>query len=140
MKESLVKGNINRHLDPTIYKQSLTGAAISGNGIPDHYYDGRSADLWIEYKALNRLPRAPTISVAPRPNVKQQPKGHLTPLQFRWLTRRWTAGENAFVILGIVPNQVVIILGNELSLPIEWDTRRITYREAATWIQEFCGV
>lgn len=60
-------------------------------GTPDTYYDFKR-DLWVEYKVLRRDDHLPKIVPA-----DSMP----TELQKLWLDRRFKAGANACVIVGI---------------------------------------
>lgn len=81
---SLVHGK----LPSIVHRQSM--AFTYTNGTPDQYYDrkeGRARDLWVEYKWLSSPPVRTFV-----PNVSE--------LQGAWLRRRWSAGQNAWVIVG----------------------------------------
>lgn len=137
MKESQTAQKIKKRLPREIHWQSNTGALMS-NGTPDKYLDGWKSDLWIEFKQLGALPRNGTVCVAPVPNVKKQPRGHLTPLQRQWLGRRHANGGNAVVIVGL-PNGCVVWLAT----PREWDegvsiARADSIEEVVRWITKFC--
>lgn len=135
MNEAQLIAAVDRRLPKDIHRQSMTGVAIP---TPDRYYDW-FRDLWIEYKCLKHMPRSGTWSVFPLPDVKQQPQGKLTMLQYRWLLRRNTAGGNAVVVVGL-PNKRALLLPKpvmwEIEMPI--DLAR-PLEEIAAWIQDFTG-
>lgn len=56
------------------------------NGIPDAWYSGPKADLWVEWKYTQSL------------GQKHKPK--LSALQSRWLNQRHDEGRNCWVIVG----------------------------------------
>lgn len=62
-------------------------------GTPDRYFDlnmgGSSRDLWVEFKYAN--PTANGVDVG----------GLLSPLQKKWLRRRWQNSGNACVMVGV---------------------------------------
>jgi len=59
-------------------------------GIPDCWYSGKRADLWVEYKYVPALP------------IREHTKVHvnLSELQTLWLGRRYYEGRNVAVVLG----------------------------------------
>lgn len=58
-------------------------------GIPDWYYSGNKADMWIEYKFVV-LPKRDSTLIVP----------DLSELQRQWLNNRWDEGRNVYVIVG----------------------------------------
>ena len=56
-------------------------------GIPDFWYSGPRADLWVEYKFVARVPKAGI-------------KAELSVLQTAWLHDRHKEGRNVAVIVG----------------------------------------
>lgn len=71
-----------------VHRQSMTSASLSNNGTPDRYLDF-NRDLWVEFKYHPAFPRL------------LKPYDMLTALQLRWLERRWDAGQNAIVVIGM---------------------------------------
>jgi hypothetical protein len=59
-------------------------------GTPDVWYSGNRDDLWVEYKWLANLPK----------RVPVRTDKLLSPLQIRWLRKRYEEGRNVVVILG----------------------------------------
>jgi hypothetical protein len=115
----------------------MTG--VTFNGTLDRYYDGTRADMWVEYKAWPSMPRDGTICVKPKPNVKKQPQGRLSPNQLRWATRRWNTGKNAAVVV-VLPNRMALIL----KTPVQWTNSvpiagAVSIEEVARWITDYCG-
>jgi len=139
MREKALYQAVDRRLPRTIFRQSMTGASLATNGLPDRYYDGLKADLWVEWKQFDHMPRGELVSCAPKLGVKKQPKGHLTQLQEMWLSRRNFVGNNAVVIAGL-PNKTAVIM----TRPNEWlggvpIAEAKTIEEIAAWICAFCG-
>ena len=86
-------------------------ASMTTGGTPDYYYD-YELDLWVEYKALSSNDALPALI----------PERALpTALQRLWLDRRYAAGGNALVAVGLkVKGRVHGFL---LENPEEWSTR-----------------
>ena len=59
-------------------------------GTPDIWYSGAAADLWVEYKYLNKVPVRADIHV----------NKMLSKRQLMWLDKRCVEGRNVAVILG----------------------------------------
>jgi len=84
----------------------MTTASMSYAGTPDRYIDYHR-DLWVEFKYAKHVTRH-GIDVGKL----------LTPLQKRWLRRRWDAGRNACVIVGVPSDRS---RGFVLDTPDEWE-------------------
>lgn len=133
MREKDLYRAIDKLLPKTIHRQSMTGAAMTGNGVPDRYYDGPRGDLWVEYKMLTAMPRS-GLAV-----------GAYTPLQLAWMERRFDKPKNpvhAPNIVGVVglPNRTAVIQ----QTPTEWRTGSTintakSLKEVAEWIHAMCG-
>lgn len=138
MKEADHKAAVHRLLPKDLYHHSNTG--LSFNGVPDCYYDGDKADLWIEWKKLDRNPPGNMLDVSPVPGKKKAP-GHLTELQYRWVVRRWNTGKNAAVIVAL-PQRIYVLLDNP-SLwcqPVPLIAEMLFDRkEIAEWITQRCN-
>lgn len=74
------------------------------SGIPDVWYSGRKADLWVEYKFIV-LPKKNSTLIIPA----------LSELQLNWLTERDTEGRHVGVIVGCKQ-------GGVWFLPTEWSS------------------
>lgn len=134
MKEKDLIRAVNSHLPPAVYRHSNTWSSMTGNGIPDYYYDGAKRDLWVEWKQLASWPKNGLVGgVAPKKN------GHFTPQQYDWMKRRWENGKNVFGIIGL-PNGLAVVLTS----PTEWHDgaawrgRDITRAKVANAIYYFC--
>ena len=132
MRERQLIDAVNRGVPRTIHRQSMTGAAMNLNGIPDYYYDGPTGDLWVEYKQLKSMPRSGVVV------------GALTELQIHWLERRYRNSlahrPNASVVVGL-PNRTAVIQRT----PTEWRTgtpvtSAVSLKEVSAWIDEFCSL
>ena len=127
MRERQLYEAVNRRIPKTVHHQGMTGASMVCNGTPDRYYDGVVRDLWVEYKMLRSLPRS-GVAV-----------GDYTPLQLRWMTRRWERGKNVIGVVGL-PGRVACI---QLS-PDEWKlgtevASALSLDQVAQWIVDYCG-
>jgi hypothetical protein len=78
--------SVDRHLPVTLYRLKLNLPYSSG--VPDKWYSGSAADLWVEYKYLPRLP------------VRAAKTIDLTSLQRLWLRNRLTEGRRVAVVVG----------------------------------------
>lgn len=132
MRERQLIDAIHRRLPMSLFRQGMTGAAMTGNGVPDYYYDGPKSDLWIEYKQLKAMPRNGVVNAL----------ALVTPLQSRWLHRRSRNGQNAAICVGL-PNKRAVLFteafdGTGLVTHAPATDAR-TYNEVAAWICDFCG-
>lgn len=97
-----------RLLPRDVHVQSMTAASLTTNGTPDRYIDYKS-DLWVEFKYADTSGARNGIAVHTM----------ITPLQHRWLERRYNAGKNACVILGLPSDRA---RGLILETPEEWQS------------------
>lgn len=115
MKESTFMQAVCRKLPPAVHHQSMTGASSVSNGTPDQYFDYDTShhdtmvvsDLWVEFKYATLTRNGINVGKM------------LTPLQKRWLLRRFDAGSNACVIVGV---RAAHACGVVLEHPEQWDT------------------
>jgi hypothetical protein len=91
MLESAFRTSVLSKLEKHIHRQPMLAGALGTAGTPDTYVD-YNRDLWVEWKCLRREDYLP--SVIPK-------EGMPTDLQKLWLNRRYAAGKNAIVIVGI---------------------------------------
>lgn len=111
MKERAFIDAVHRHLPKEVHRQSMTLGSQSYGGTPDYYYD-LQADLWVEYKAFDRDDHF--YSTIPDKFLP-------TALQRAWLDRRFAAGGNAVVVVGLKLNGRAH--GFFLETPQEWSTK-----------------
>lgn len=133
MRETNVITNVNRKLPKEIHSQSMTFGSQSFNGTPDRYYDGPKADLWVEYKYVDAMPRDKMVG-----GVNDKKRGCYSTLQHDWMVRRWNNGGNVIGIIGL-PNRTVVIQDR----PEDWFNKSsiaaaVSYAEAAEWIRKYC--
>jgi hypothetical protein len=131
---------VHRGLPREIHKQSNTSGAATFNGIPDYYYDGPKSDLWVEYKALESMPRSGMVG-----GVDAKKRGCYSPLQNQWMERRWRNSQNLLPVpnvVGIVglPNRTAVIQTS----PTDWRegssiTQAIPIQEVIAWLRSFTG-
>ena len=91
------------------------------NGVPDCWYSGGGADLWVEYKWLATVP-------------KKVFKPTLSELQKKWLRDRYAEGRRVAVIVGSPQGGVI------LAAPLEWEnqvgvTTWMKHADVADWIK-----
>lgn len=100
MREASFIVAVHRKLDLAVHRQSMTGASMNTNGTPDRYYDCSDGerDLWVEYKFWPQVPQVQPVLVGDK-------QGQVSELQYAWLQRRWSCGENAYVIIGTMVNR-----------------------------------
>ena|SRR5690606_34133243 len=91
MLESAFRTAVLSKLPRTIHRQPMLAGMMGTAGTPDTYLDHKR-DLWVEWKVLSREDHLP--AVVP---TKSMP----TDIQREWLDRRFAAGGNAVVIVGI---------------------------------------
>ena len=123
MHESTFTNTIHKKLPTSVYRWKIQ-ATMTG-GIPDAYYSGDKADIWIEYKLLNKLPK--------RQNTLLIPK--LSGLQSKWLKDRYTEGRNVAVILGHLGGSY-IFTNLEWEAGITQDKLTLSRGDLAQWIAQ----
>lgn len=91
MKESAFRKAVLSHLPKAVHCQPMIAGMTGVSGTPDTYIDYKR-DLWVEWKVLPNEDRLPELIPA---------RSLPTELQHEWLHRRYTAGKNALVIVGV---------------------------------------
>lgn len=86
-----VNRQVDKLLSPNGFHFSNTNPYVGG--IPDQYYEDNHSCYWIEYKAINKLPKVLDLT---KP-------GMLSALQRKWLRRSQANHGNCAVIVGL-PN------------------------------------
>ena len=134
-RETVFRNNVHKHLPKGFFRQGNGAGGFSANGVPDVYYDGPRADLWVEYKFNPVLPRSGVVV------------GGYTKLQLQWMTRRYNncrvihcSSRNVVGIVGLPGNKACIQV-----TPYEWEngtplSEAVPNKEVAHWIAEYCGV
>lgn len=97
---------VTRLLPSDVHCQSMTAASASFAGTPDRYLDYKR-DLWVEFKYAKHVSRNGI-------NVGDM----LSPLQRRWLRRRFDAAGNACVVVGVPSDRA---RGFVLDDPAVWE-------------------
>lgn len=117
MNEHSFTKSIIGGLPKAIHVQSMTLGSLSMNGTPDRYIDYIS-DLWVEFKFK--------LSVGKGVKVDEM----LSPLQKRWLKRRWDAGKNACVVVGhqLSGKTQGVLLESPMEWEAPWDRDRFLAR------------
>lgn len=103
-------------LPSDVHVQSMTMAAVTHNGTPDRYIDYKR-DLWVEFKYA-KTKGTNGFNMAEM----------LSPQQKVWLRRRYEAGRNAIVIVG-VPDPKTKAMGFVLNHPDLWEAIKLRVHE-----------
>jgi len=108
-------------IPPEIEKWKIHDAYTSG--VPDAYFSGNKADIWIEAKLVRNNPK------------KHTPK--LSALQKAWLKRQYNRGRKVYVLVGVKGGKGIILKN------LEWEnqcdmTQLLTKKQIAQWITEQC--
>ena len=98
-------------------------------GVPDHYYSGPKADMWIEYKYF---PTDRTKFDLTRP--EKHPK--LSRLQQHWLNTRYDEGREVWVVVGM-PSGGMILFDKAWMEPVIVE-HLYTRKEIAAEILRIC--
>ena len=108
---------VNRLLPRTLHVEKMNNPYRSGTA--DIWYSGHAGDLWIEYKWLERAPRAEFIP-------------SLSALQLKWLRERHGEGRNVAVVIGC-PTGAMLLRKLKWELPV---TPAFTHtrKDIADWI------
>jgi hypothetical protein len=114
---------IHKYLPPTIYRMKNNNAYTAG--IPDVWYSGTKADLWVEYKFVPRVPQRDVVLP------------DLSLLQKYWLRERHHEGRNVAVIVGC-PAGGVILEDMTWEREVEGFSRLILPRpDLARWLRGY---
>ncbi len=98
-------------------------------GVPDLWYSGAKADLWVEYKWEPKLPKLDTAPV----------RINLSSLQQFWLAQRYYENRNVAVVLGH-PDGAFLMRGLEWMRPwtsLEVRQQSTSVRQLAEFIHQF---
>lgn len=91
--ENTFIASVHRYLPSGIYR--MKNHNQYNGGIPDVWYSGSSADLWVEYKFIEIPKRDETII-----DLTSGKNPTLSQLQQEWLTSRHAEGRNVAVVVG----------------------------------------
>lgn len=136
MTESTLIKAVNRGIPKSIHHQSMTGATMTSNGVPDRYYDGPRRDLWVEFKLRTAMPRDGLVG-----GVDNSKNGCYRTLQYEWMLRRWGncfgVRSNVIGVIGL-PNKMAVIQTE----PEQWMhgspvQAAVSIREVSEWIIAF---
>lgn len=140
MLEKSVIASVVRKVPLYVMSHSLTGAAMTANGIPDRYFDLDTShpmlpancigsDLWLEFKVC-------------RSKADVLVKGEYTPMQRRWLARRYANSGNAFGVVAVAHGRhAKYAVQRGLLQELENGTpARLLFsaEEVAQWITDWC--
>ena len=121
MREATYTSGINRGVKARgVYAWKISDRFTAG--VPDSYYSGNTADLWVEYKWVQALPKR----VAPTPQLSKN--------QALWLKDQHERGRMVAVILGS-PEGAVIYPGLSWESPAP-TPKVVAKSEVIDWIVE----
>ena len=121
---------LHKKLPRSVYHMKNNNAYTGG--IPDVWYSGNYADLWVEYKYIAKLPV----------RVPIDPMKLLSPLQQQWLRDRYKQGRNIAVVVGCPTGGVVLTDGywEESLTSIKFNSLIKSKKELAAWIVDQVGI
>lgn len=130
--ESTFTGAVHKYLPPgRTHPYWMKNSNTYTSGIPDVWYSGIAADLWVEYKFIVVPVRGDTII-----------KPELSALQMDWARKRMAEGRNVAVIIGCKDGGVIFE-------NLEWESgitaaafkvRVQSRKEIAEWIMDYVQV
>ena len=94
--ETTFSKGVLAHIPRDVYHMKNNNPYLGG--VPDLWFSGNSADLWVEMKYLPRVPRRDSVV----------PTELLSKLQAQWLERRHKEGRQVAVIIGCPDGGVVL--------------------------------
>jgi hypothetical protein len=97
---------------------------MMNNGVPDCWYSGNKADLWVEMKYISKLPKKLTTEI----------KINLSDLQYEWLTNRYVERRNVAVVIGSEKGWYIATAPSLWSTPILQKDLTKTRNEIIKWI------
>jgi len=122
MNESQFTQSINKQIKNEVYVWKIN--CNFAKGVPDAYYSGDKADLWVEYKYLQSTPKRSKII----PNLSR--------LQQKWLTRAKKQGRNVAVVVGTPDGCYVLKEENEWHNGVIPNSDNVLHKkEVARWIE-----
>lgn len=108
MNEHAFTKAVMNKLPKDVHRQSMTPVCITAPGTPDRYIDYRR-DLWAEFKMAKTHGR--------EGYDMQDRKNFISARQELWLNRRYKAGQNCCVVVGVPSDKA---RGFILWTPEEW--------------------
>jgi hypothetical protein len=111
--ENAFIASVHRYLPTSLYR--MKNHNQYNGGIPDVWYSGSNADLWVEYKFITLPKRDDTII-----DLTSGNNPTLSALQQEWLTSRHAEGRNVAVVVGSK-------LGGVWLPNLEWGCKLTTY-------------
>ena len=94
--ETTFSKGVLAHIPRNVYHMKNNNPYLGG--VPDLWFSGNSADLWVEVKYLPRVPWRDSVV----------PTELLSKLQAQWLERRHREGRQVAVIIGCPDGGVVL--------------------------------
>lgn len=121
--------SVHKHLPPLSELHREKMANPYRGGTADHWYSGRKADLWIEWKFIKLPTRDDTVI-----------RIGLSELQRDWLRRRRLEGRDVWVVVGCKEGAVVM---DRMAWEVPWKTHVFranlqTRQSVAAAIRDHC--
>lgn len=117
--ENTFIASVHKHLPPQLYR--MKNHNQYNGGIPDVWYSGTKADLWVEYKYVN-LPKKDDTVI----QLTGGKNPLLSHLQLEWLIERHKEGRNVAVVVGSKLGGCYITYANLTDNPTTSKFRRDT--------------
>ena len=118
--------SVHKHLPDKLYR--MKNHNQYNGGIPDCWYSGDKADLWVEYK-YRAIPARATTDMSP----------DLSALQIEWLLNRHAEGRDVAVITGCADGGVLTRVGELWAMTAgQFRERMKNRRELAAMIASKC--
>ena len=120
--------SVHAYLPPNLYR--MKNHNQYNGGIPDCWYSGDRADLWIEYK----------FKIEPV-NDETDMSPDLSPLQLDWIVKRYAEGRNVAVIVGSTNGGVYLPAGQPFKLAAgDFRKRMVSRKNLAEYITLICSI
>ena len=94
--ESTFTKGVVKYLPVSVYHMKNNNPYVGG--IPDLWFSGNRADLWVEFKYLPKVPLRAEVD----------PKKLLSALQLAWLDGRYNEGRQVAVVVGCPDGGVIM--------------------------------
>jgi hypothetical protein len=122
-ENTFIKG-VEKYLPPdTPYREKMANPYRGGTA--DSWYSGTKADVWCEYKWIEKLPLSVPVTI------------NLSKLQLVWLKGRHSEGRNIIVVVGS-PEGCLLLKDLEWERTdissTEFRKRSMSRKELANWI------
>lgn len=125
--ENQFVSGVHKYLPPIdeLYRAKMNNPYTAG--LPDWYYSGKKADIWIEYKYIKAIPKRDGTMIIP----------DLSEQQSKWLNDRYAEGRKVFVVVGCPEGGVVFtdLAWNKGASAADFRWAVMDRAKIARWIQ-----